>query len=305
MALVDEGRVARLVPRVLRRLPAALGPRPMLDRLVGQDAEGRNDVFLEVLVLVVAPDQDDVRRELVELPARAAEARDERLAMALRGGEPLVSAVLPAHGLGPAVRAPVTLGEVGVLEHALEDARHVLVLSAKRRVVGDSEAQDRAHSPLLINRHASAGGAPAPRRPAARTTPGWYHPGRTKESRHDDLCSAAPALERRSPGSAPRALDAAHARRVAREGAAHDQASGRRRRDPRGRPAAISGAVPRPPRRTHQRDVGAARRHCRRHGRRRAAGAATARAGYGRAPRGSALSEHAGGTATLEHAERP
>src|SRR5215467_6101166 len=115
MALVDEGRVARLVPRVLRRLPAALGPRPMLDRLVGQDAEGRNDVFLEVLVLVVAPDQDDVRRELVEPPARVAKPGDERFTVALGGAEALVGAVLLPHRLRPARRSAVALGEVGVL----------------------------------------------------------------------------------------------------------------------------------------------------------------------------------------------
>src|SRR5262249_62390611 len=116
MALVDEGGVARLAPRVLRLLPAALGPGPMLDRLVGQDAEGRNDVFLEVLVLIVAPDQHDVRRELVQPPARVAESGDERLAVAPGGGEPLVVAVLAAHRLGPAVRPPGARGPGGSLE---------------------------------------------------------------------------------------------------------------------------------------------------------------------------------------------
>jgi hypothetical protein len=60
----------------------------MLDRLVGEHAERRDDVFLEILVLVVAPDQDDVGRERVKLPARFAESRDQRLAMPLCGAQP-------------------------------------------------------------------------------------------------------------------------------------------------------------------------------------------------------------------------
>ena len=150
VALVDEGRVARLVPRVLRLLPASLGPRPVLDRLVGQHAEGRDDVFLEVLVLVVAPDQHDVRRELVEAPSRVTESCHERLAMALRGAQPLIRAVLLAHRLGPAFRSPVALGKVGILKDALEDARHMFVLSGERRVVRDSETEDRAHDRLPL-----------------------------------------------------------------------------------------------------------------------------------------------------------
>src|SRR5262249_56158547 len=103
----------------------------------GVGGGGGRECLFEVVGVVGGGGGEGGRRDVVELPARAAEARDERLAMALRGGEPLGRAVLPAHGLGPAVRAPVALGEVGVLEDALEDARHVFVLSAKRRRAGD------------------------------------------------------------------------------------------------------------------------------------------------------------------------
>src|SRR5262245_39083877 len=84
----------------------------------------------------------------------------------------------------------------------------------------------------------------------------WYHRARIKESRHDHLPASAPDLERWSPRSAPRAVDAAHARPVSREGAANDQAPRRRRRDPGRRPAAVSRTVPRSESRTDQRDLG-------------------------------------------------
>src|SRR5262245_10762130 len=119
VALVDERGIARLVPRVAGFLPARLRPRPMLDRLVGEHAERRDDVFLEVLVLVVAPDQDDVGRELVEALARLAEALDQSLAMTPRRAEPLVRAVLLGHRRGPSGGLPVLLGKPGILENAL------------------------------------------------------------------------------------------------------------------------------------------------------------------------------------------
>ena len=168
MALVDEGGIARFVPRVLRLLPASLGPGPVLDRFVREHAERRDDVFLEVLVLVIAPDQDDVRRERVEPPARVAEAGDQRLTMSLRRAQPFVRAVLLSHRGRPAFRPPVALREVWVLHDALEDARHVFVLSSEWRIVRDSETQDRAHGRLLSRLHT----ADRARHDSASR---WYH----------------------------------------------------------------------------------------------------------------------------------
>ena len=66
-------RVGRLVPRVVGR--AAM--RPGLDVLVliGEHGKGRDDVLLEILVLVVAPHDDDVGLEIVERPPRLGEMR--------------------------------------------------------------------------------------------------------------------------------------------------------------------------------------------------------------------------------------
>src|SRR5262249_32183704 len=143
--LVDVRGVARFVPRVPRLFPARLRPRPMLDRLVGQDAEGRDDVFLEVLVLIVAPDQDDVWRELIESLARFPETFDQGLAVTPRCAEALVGAVLLGHRRGPAGGLPVLLGESRILEDALEDARHVFIAATERGIVRHAETQDRTH----------------------------------------------------------------------------------------------------------------------------------------------------------------
>ena len=125
-----------------------------------------------------------------------------------------------------------------------------------------------------------------------------------KESRHGRICASALDLERWSPRSPPRALDAADAGEVPGPRAADGQAPRRRRRHPRRGPGALSRPVPRSPGRAEQRDVAALRRDRRRHGRRGAAGAATARAGRRRHRGRGALPQHAGGAAPLARHDR-
>ena len=134
----------------------------MLDRLVRQHAEGRDDVFLEVLVLVVAPDQHEVRAEVVEAPPCLPEALDQRRPVAPGRAEPFVGAVLLAHRRRPSVGLAVPLGKVGVLQDTLEDARHVFVPSTERGIVRHAEAQDRTHG--------------------SSSLPGWYTIPAEKES---------------------------------------------------------------------------------------------------------------------------
>src|SRR3569623_1642088 len=59
-----ESLVRRLAPDVWRRT----WPRPRLDvhRVIGEDSETGNNVFAEILVLVVTPDHDEIRPEVVE-----------------------------------------------------------------------------------------------------------------------------------------------------------------------------------------------------------------------------------------------
>ena len=86
MAVQLQLPVARLVPAV--RL-AAIAPWPWYARVdveivvIAEEAEGRDDVLAEILVLVVAPDQHQVRVEIVEDLADRAEIVAEALAAAM------------------------------------------------------------------------------------------------------------------------------------------------------------------------------------------------------------------------------
>ena len=116
--------------------------------------------------------------------------------------------------------------------------------------------------------------------------------------------ASAPALERRPSGSAPRALEPAHAGQVSRQRAAHDQAPGRRRRHPDRGSAALSRSLPRSPGGTDERDVAAVRRDRRRHRRGGPARAAAARARYRRPAGRGAVPQHAGRAAPLAEHDR-
>ncbi len=77
VAAQPEGLIGRLVPRVVAR-PAVL---PGLDVpvLIGQHGKGRDDVLLEILVLVVAEHNDDVGLEVIERPPRLGKMPAEHL----------------------------------------------------------------------------------------------------------------------------------------------------------------------------------------------------------------------------------
>jgi hypothetical protein len=80
-------------------------PRAVLDRFVGQHAEGWDDVFLEVLVLVIAPDDHQLGGEVVEEPAGLSKPRQNKFSMSSGGALPFVLAPFPSHRLRPSVGA--------------------------------------------------------------------------------------------------------------------------------------------------------------------------------------------------------
>src|SRR5436190_22060288 len=98
MPLKRQGPVAWLAPAVrFPRSVAAVGDLPRLQVefvVVSQHTERRDNVFLEVLVLVVAPDQHEIRVEIVEDLADRAEVVTEPLAAALRRRKPVIVAEL-------------------------------------------------------------------------------------------------------------------------------------------------------------------------------------------------------------------
>jgi len=126
-----------------------VGPRLRRKRLAGQHAERRDDVFLEVFVLVVAPQHEEVRPEVVEKSPHLAEVRHQEFPMLHGGAKPLVTPVLPPHGLGPSGRLSVSFGQRRICERALQDAGHALVAAAERREVRHAETQDLSHGCLL------------------------------------------------------------------------------------------------------------------------------------------------------------
>ena len=153
MAGDPEHRVRAFVPHVVAGVAR---PVLRLDAVVGKDAERRNDVLGEVLVLVVAPDDDDVRPEVVEQRARVAEVTEQALAMRGRRRGPAVLGVLSPHRLGPARGVTVALGQARVAQDGAQDVGHVPVVTGQRRVVRHAEAEDLAHEVVLPARACEA-----------------------------------------------------------------------------------------------------------------------------------------------------
>jgi hypothetical protein len=114
--------------------------------VIGHHAKWRDDIFLKILVLIVAPDHDKVGVELVENPPRVAKSGEQALSMARSGRDASVVAVLLAHRLWPARRMAEPLGDGGIIESAFQDPAHIFVRPRQRRKVGDAETQDLCHS---------------------------------------------------------------------------------------------------------------------------------------------------------------
>ena len=73
MSLVLEGGSRRLVPDVATAGMALHAKGLALEVVVGQHAEGRDDVLAEILVLIVAPDDHEIGVEGVQFLPNAAE----------------------------------------------------------------------------------------------------------------------------------------------------------------------------------------------------------------------------------------
>ena len=99
-----ECLISGFVPDVGAMGTVAVGERAAFEVIVGQHTECRNDVFPEVLVLVVAPDQRHVGIESVQLGTDPPEALDQLVPVAEGGGIAIVVTPLLPHGLGPILR---------------------------------------------------------------------------------------------------------------------------------------------------------------------------------------------------------
>src|SRR5262249_31772445 len=93
---------------------AGAAPRMALDLIVREHTEGRDDVLGEVLILVIAPHDHEVWRELVQNVPRTAELLHQGGPMPFRCGHPLVVAPLLLHGRWPAGGYTQSLRKRGV-----------------------------------------------------------------------------------------------------------------------------------------------------------------------------------------------
>jgi hypothetical protein len=109
------------------------------------DAEGRNDVFLEVLVLVVGDDDDEVRLEVVDHRALLAEVRPHPLAVTRRRRQALVIADLLDHAGRPVgAILPLFIDQRRVDEELPERAQACIV-GREARIVGRADAENLTH----------------------------------------------------------------------------------------------------------------------------------------------------------------
>src|SRR5271169_2749495 len=164
VAVQLERPIGRLAPSVR---PAAVAPMaidlPWLYREIvieAQDAKGRDDAFAKVFVLVVPPDQHQVRVESVERGADRAEVVGHPRAVAPRGQVALIVGEL-GHEFSRPVRPVLAIGRhARSRQQAMEARRQPLVRYRQTRVVRAAKTENLAHSP-------------APPRCAAPTA--WHH----------------------------------------------------------------------------------------------------------------------------------
>ena len=123
-----------------------------INLVVGQDAEGGNDVLPEVLVLVVAPEEDEVRVEGIYLLAQLAEGIENLGPVGLVGGDPLVIAPLSLHFRWPVGRILHVLGNAISLEHPDQGPGLVFVGNQSGGIVSSANAKYFSHEILRQDR---------------------------------------------------------------------------------------------------------------------------------------------------------
>ena len=133
VAAQAEGLVGRLAPRVVGR-PAML-PRLDVAVLIGEHGKGRDDVLLEVFVLVVAEHDDHVGLEIVECGPRLGEMAAIDLARPAGRRRAPVVAELGAQRRRPVRRVLLRRRHVRVVERGPHHKGPVLVPAQHQRPV--------------------------------------------------------------------------------------------------------------------------------------------------------------------------
>src|SRR5215472_10233427 len=131
VALDAKFLVGRFVPDILRW-------RAELEDLKRVDAVSGNDLFAKILVLIIAPDDDEVGLERVERRANLAQPDQVLLAMPPGRRGSFVTAPLLAHRRRPSGGPAVLFGQARIGKHAFENPVHRLVGTGEWRIVSYS-----------------------------------------------------------------------------------------------------------------------------------------------------------------------
>ena len=124
---------------------------PWLDfdiAVIAQKAEGRDDVLSEILVLVVAPHQHQVRVEIIKDLADRAKIIAETLAAAIGRREAIIIAELGDQLGRPTSRVFARSLDIGGAQCRLEDPGQPLVRGAQGWPMGDAETEYFRHLPV-------------------------------------------------------------------------------------------------------------------------------------------------------------
>ena len=139
--LVHEGLVLGFVPHVAAVTAVVVGEWSSFELVVGQHAEGGDDVLFEVFVLVVAPDEDEIGFEFVDGRAYPPKPLDQPFPVFPGRFKAFVFAVLHAHGFGPIGGILHLLGYFVVVPQGVGQRKGPFLVGADQRgVMGGADA---------------------------------------------------------------------------------------------------------------------------------------------------------------------
>src|SRR5688572_17369061 len=125
------------------------GPGPRLNGVVRENAKRRNDVFREVFVLIVSPDEDEVRMEIINGGSNFIQSSQEDFAMAHGCSGAAIGSILLTHLLRPVFRILPVLRNRWVAQRPFQNSCHVFIAARQRRIVSHADAENFTHARKL------------------------------------------------------------------------------------------------------------------------------------------------------------
>ena len=147
VSLNREDEILTLGPdiRCARHTGSFQTPGHRFNRVVGENAEGRNNVFSEVLVLIVSPDHHEVRLELIDSNSNFLKTVQQGLTVFGCLCFSLVCSPFLLHLPWPVIRVLQIRGDNWIAKCSPENSRHVFISARKRGIVSHAETQNFTH----------------------------------------------------------------------------------------------------------------------------------------------------------------